>query len=102
MLAGKEDLGKAGKISCSVVSSPDTGSTIDWYFKGQPVPLNQGKYRIEHNEKSGELTEYVLIIEDIQEKDMGAYVCRLISDFHLESENEVRISFREESINQCM
>jgi hypothetical protein len=100
-LDGKEDFGKPGKVSCSVLSSPDTDSTIEWHFKGKPVPLNEGKYRIENVEKSDDLTEYALIVDDVQEEDMGAYLCRLSSDFHLESETKVWISLKEETIDQC-
>lgn len=98
-LSGPEDFGKPGKVSCSILSSPDTGSTVKWHFKGRRVPLDQeqGKYRVQTTSINDNLMEYALLIEDMQEEDMGPYLCRLMSDFHMESENEVWISFKEEN-----
>ena len=64
------------------------------------MPLDLGKYRVQTTSINDNLMEYALLIEDVQKEDMGPYVCRLISDFHLESENEVWISFRGEN-HQC-
>lgn len=94
-LEGKEDFGKPGKVSCSIISSPHTGCMVNWLFKGKPVMMDQGKYRIQTTDISEDVTEHALLINDVQEKDMGPYVCRLTSDFHLESENEIWISFKE-------
>lgn len=48
--------------------------------------------------KSSDITEYILLVDNMQAEDMGMYVCRLASDFHLESENEVWIKFKNEVI----
>lgn len=73
---------------------------VNWFFKGIPVTLDQGKYRMQTTDISEDVSEYALLIDDVQETDMGPYVCRLTSDFHLESENEVWISFKENN-DQC-
>lgn len=95
-LEGREDFGKPAKVSCSVLSSPDTGFMVNWLFKGKSVPLDQGKYRLQTTLKNKDITDYTLLIDDVQEGDLGLYTCRLTSDFHLESEDEVWIKFKNE------
>lgn len=100
-LESTEDFGKPGKVSCSVLSSPDTGCMVTWLFKGKPVPLDHGKYSIESSIKNSDVTEYVLLVHDVQAEDLGKYMCRLTSDFNLESENEVWIKFKNEDTIEC-
>ncbi len=57
------------------------------------MPLDQGKYSLETISKNQGVTEYALLVSDVQEKDLGPYVCRLESGFNLENEQEVWIKF---------
>lgn len=77
---------------CSVLTSPDTESKVTWSFKGEKVPLGSGKFSTAVQKSSKEeILEYVLVIENVQEADMGPYVCQLHSSFNLEDEHEVWI-----------
>lgn len=100
-LASSDNFGESGKLICSILTSPDTGSKVVWMFKGKELPLNQGKYTINAIPREKEVVEYVLTIADMQERDLGAYVCRLDSTFSTEDRQDAWIRFSTEDASEC-
>ena len=69
-----------------------------WMFKGKELPLNQGKYTVDTIPREKEVVEHVLVIADMQEQDLGAYICRLDSTLSTEEEQEAWVRF---STQEC-
>lgn len=95
-------MGQSGKLVCSVLTSRHTESRVTWLFEGKEVQLDTGKFstRIQHSSKKKDVVDYMLLIDDIQEEDIGAYVCQLHSDFsEIEDEHEAWIRLKESKSN---
>ena len=91
----EEDFGKHGKVICAILTTPDTGVKVTWLFEGEEIDLNKGKFSVEINSPpyEGGVQLHTLLINDVQQRDLGSYVCQLHSDFNLEDEQEAWIKF---------
>ena len=95
------DFGKSVKIGCSILSSPDTESRVVWSFQGEELSTESEKYnmiQLVKDPAENEVVEYNLLINDLQDSDIGPYTCHLHSEFHLEDTTETWIKHKE---NTC-
>ena len=92
-IEGKKDFGKTAKLGCTVQSSPDTSSKVVWSYKGKELSSETGKYNIVQvmNPEESGVVKYSLLVNDLQEADIGPYLCQVYSDFHKEDEVETWI-----------
>ncbi len=98
-IKGKEDFGKEAKVGCTVLSSPDTGNRVVWSFKGEELTAKTEKYtiiRVLKEPQENAVVEYSLLVNNLQEADIGPYMCQLYSDFHQEDKNEAWIRHEED------
>ena len=94
-IKGKDDFGKTAKLGCTIQSSPDTDSRVVWSFKGEELSGEMEKYNFVEMLKNpeGTVVEYSLLVKDLQESDVGRYICHLHSDFEEEDEIEAWIKY---------
>lgn len=91
-----EDYGKQGELTCMVQTTSDTESHVAWWTNGTQLESNR-KYTMDHipNEEN-DMVKFRLIINNLQQSDIGSYLCQLTSDYDVEDTQAawVQVDFR--------
>lgn len=89
------DFGSSGQLSCVVKTSPDTESHVTWWSSGKE--LQEGKkYKMSSSAITEGVKLFKLGIEDLQQSDIGSYLCQLSSEYNREESQEawVQVDYR--------
>lgn len=99
-VVGEDSFGQNGQLSCTVLTTLDTTATVTWFFKGEKLVMDQGKYssNVLGTDES-DVLKHVLLVKNVQPEDLGAYHCKLNSEFGQEDEHEVWITLTDTSRN---
>lgn len=94
--------GRSGQLSCTVQTSPDTGSHVTWWTNGTQLE-NSDKYVID-SVKTGEedVVQHQLTVRNLQHTDIGSYLCQLSSDFAPEDSQPawIQVDFRKSKLHK--
>lgn len=79
---------------------------MSWLFKGEEVTLGQGKYNTQvtkiNAKNDDNIEEHLLLISNLQEGDIGPYVCLVHSGFNEnEDKHEIWVKFKR-SDRKCL
>ena len=84
IVRSEKDFGPPGQLTCMVHTSPDTDTHVSWWANGTQL-RSHGKYQIESLPTDQEdIVRYTLTVNNLQQSDIGTYLCKLSSDFDLE------------------
>lgn len=59
------------------------------------MPLGQGKFSSQVHKEPKDTLEFVLLVDNVQEADVGAYTCQLHSRYRMEEEHQAWINCKE-------
>ena len=89
------EFGQAGQLTCAVNTSPDTESHVTWRANGEAIQ-DGAKYSRSVSSSSEEVMLFYLHVADIQQSDIGSFLCQLSSDYNREDSQEawIRVDYR--------
>lgn len=92
----ESEFGHTGQLTCAVQTTPDTGSYVTWWNSGEELQ-DGGKYKMRTSIMNEDVKLFQLQISDLQQTDIGSYLCQLSSDYNREDSQEawVQVDFRE-------
>lgn len=95
IISNKEGFGKSGHLICTVQKSPDTNTSVSWFNKGEEI-TNTSKYTTNKEMEDENIVKYQLVVSDLQESDIGSYLCRLSSSYGIEDMQEawIQVDYR--------
>ena len=101
VIRSQSDFGQPGQLTCTVQTSPDTGSTVAWWINGTKIDTEHStKYRTEVVPMNpDDVMQHKLTIEDVQHSDIGSYLCQLSTSYRVEDSQEawLQVDFRKGS-----
>ena len=101
VIRSQSDFGQTGQLTCTVQTSPDTGSTVAWWINGTKIDTEHStKYRTEVVPMNpDDVMQHKLTIEDVQHSDIGSYLCPLSTSYWVEDSQEawLQVDFRKGS-----
>ena len=91
-----DNYGKPGVLTCTIQTSPDTETHVTWWTNGTELHSN-GKYEMDSlPTDQKDVRQFLLKINNLQQSDIGSYLCQLRSDFALEETHPawIQVDFR--------
>ncbi len=98
IISNKNEFGLSGEVTCTTQASAQVSSTVSWFTRGTEI-TNSTKYSIvtlPTDSEEDEIVKYKLIVSDLQETDIGSYLCRLNSMYGMEDMQEawIKVDYR--------
>ncbi|XP_064392531.1 basement membrane-specific heparan sulfate proteoglycan core protein-like [Halichondria panicea] len=99
IISKKEEFGKSGQLTCTVQKSSDTSSFVSWFAKGVEITNNTKYSAIILPVEEEDIIRYQLTVSDLQETDIGSYLCRLSSTYGIEDMQEawIQVDYRKDA-----
>ena len=91
----EEEFGKPGQLSCVVQTSSDAQSRVTWWADGEQL-VEGGNYRMSSSAMSDEVTIFQLHMADVQQSDIGPFLCQLSSQYNVEESQDawIKVDYR--------
>ena len=89
------EFGQAGQLTCAVNTSPDTESHVTWWVNGEAIQ-DGAKYSRSVSSSNEEVMLFHLHVADIQQSDIGSFLCQLSSDYSREDSQDawIQVDYR--------
>jgi len=96
VITNKGQFGGQVSLSCTVEESPDTASSVSWFSDGVEL-ANSSKYSLTASpvDQHG-IVKYQLFVSNLQESDIGSYLCQLSTSYLIEDVQEawIQVDYR--------
>lgn len=96
ILHKETEFGQSGKLTCAIQTSYDTQSHVTWWAGGEK--LEEGaKYHMTSLTMSDTVTVFELHMVNVQQSDIGPYLCQLSSDYNVEESQDawIKVDYRD-------